>query len=134
MVEWEQTFAVFGLKFGHGAYDGLVAGGVHVEGLEHGDQGRVADFGVGAELVDERGGKPAGFGQLDQRAGESFRAFRALRGTGSGVVGGVCDGAGAGRCVVAVRVGHDDSLLANRVLLVVCIAVRGPLCVEVPAT
>ena len=49
----EQTFAVFHLKLGHGAYDGLVAGCVHVEGLEYGDQGRVADFGVGAELVDE---------------------------------------------------------------------------------
>ena len=49
----EQTFAVFHLKLGHGACDGLVAGCVHVEGVEYGDQGRVADFGVGAELVDE---------------------------------------------------------------------------------
>ena len=34
----EQTFAVFHLKLGHGAYDGLVVGCVHVEGLEYGDQ------------------------------------------------------------------------------------------------
>ena len=53
MVEGSKRFAVFHLKLGHGAYDGLVAGCVHVEGLEYGDQGRVADFGVGAELVDE---------------------------------------------------------------------------------
>ena len=60
--------------------DRLVGGGIHAERLQHGDEHFVADFHIGAQLVDVRGGDAPCIGEADERAGETLCAFPGIVG------------------------------------------------------
>ena len=68
--------ALLGRRIGGG--DRFVAGCVHTECGQYGDEHFVADFHIGAELVDIRRGNAIELGELDKRPCDAFCAFGLL--------------------------------------------------------